>query len=116
MKSFAPGRALVATAVALLAATVLIGAAPARPPNLLFILADDLGWADTTLNRPNAFYETPNLQRLASRGMRFTQAYSANPLCSPTRASILTGLYPARIGITAPVCHLPQVILAVSMQ
>jgi arylsulfatase A-like enzyme len=86
------------------------GALPERP-NLIFILADDLGWADTTLNRPNAFHETPNLQRLAQRGLRFTQAYAANPLCSPTRASILTGLYPARIGITAPVCHVPQVIL-----
>lgn len=86
-------------------------AAPARPPNVLFILADDLGWADTTLNRPNAFYETPNLQRLAARGLRFTQAYAANPLCSPTRASIQTGLYPARIGLTAPVAHTPQVVL-----
>jgi arylsulfatase A-like enzyme len=85
--------------------------APAEKPNVVFILADDLGWSDTTFNRPNAFYETPNIQRLAHRGLRFTQAYSANPLCSPTRASILTGLYPARIGITAPVCHLPQVIL-----
>jgi arylsulfatase A-like enzyme len=85
-------------------------AQPARP-NLVFILADDLGWSDTTFDRPNAFYETPNIQRLAQRGMRFTQAYAANPLCSPTRASILSGLYPARIGITAPVCHLPQVIL-----
>lgn len=95
----------------LVALTTLATAAAPKPPNLLFILADDLGWADTTLNRPNAFYETPNLQRLAQRGLRFTQAYAANPLCSPTRASILTGLYPARIGITAPVCHLPQVIL-----
>jgi arylsulfatase A-like enzyme len=85
-------------------------AASARP-NVVFILADDLGWSDTTLNRTNAFYETPNLERLARRGMRFTQAYAANPLCSPTRASILTGLYPARIGITAPTCHLPQEIL-----
>jgi len=80
-------------------------------PNLVFILADDLGWSDTTFNQPNAFYETPNIQRLARRGLRFTQAYAANPLCSPTRASILSGLYPARIGITAPVCHLPQVVL-----
>lgn len=80
-------------------------------PNVLFILADDLGWADTTINRPNAFYEAPNIQRLAQRGMRFTQAYAANPLCSPTRASIQTGLYPARIGLTAPVAHTPQVIL-----
>jgi arylsulfatase A-like enzyme len=94
---------------ALLAGSAL--AAPARQPNLIFILADDLGWSDTTFHRPNAFYETPNIERLARRGMRFTQAYAANPLCSPTRSSILSGLYPARTGITAPVCHLPQVIL-----
>ncbi len=93
------------------AAIAAHGAAPPARPNLVFILADDLGWSDTTFNAPNAFYETPHIQRLARRGMRFTQAYAANPLCSPTRASILTGLYPARIGITAPVCHLPQVIL-----
>ncbi len=85
-------------------------ASPAQP-NVLFILADDLGWNDTTFNRPNAFYETPNIQRLAQRGLRFTQAYAANPLCSPTRASIQTGLYPARIGLTAPVAHTPQVML-----
>ncbi len=90
-------------------ASAAFAAAPAKP-NVVFILADDLGWSDTTFDQPNAFYETPNIQRLAQRGMRFTQAYSANPLCSPTRASILSGLYPARIGITAPNCHLPQVI------
>ena len=77
--------------VATVSSSAATAAAPARP-NVVFILADDLGWSDTTLNRPNAFYETPNLERLAQRGMRFTQAYSANPLCSPTRASILTGL------------------------
>ncbi len=76
-------------------------------PNIVFILADDLGWRDTSLYG-STFHRTPNLERLATRGMMFTQAYSANPLCSPTRASILTGLYPARIGITAPVCHLPE--------
>jgi arylsulfatase A-like enzyme len=97
--------------LALAASAPAADAASARPPNLIFILADDLGWADTSLNKPSAFHETPNLQRLAARGMRFTQAYSAKPLCSPTRASILTGLYPARIGLTAPVCHVPQVIL-----
>ena len=80
---------------------------PARRPNLLFILADDLGWRDTSLYG-STFYETPNVERLAQRGMMFTQAYAANPLCSPTRASIQTGLWPARIGITAPACHLPE--------
>ncbi len=93
------------------ASWALLHAASPTKPNVVFILADDLGWSDTTFNQPNAFYETPNIERLAKRGLRFTQAYAANPLCSPTRASILTGLYPARIGITAPVCHVPEVIL-----
>ena len=84
-------------------------AGPARP-NILFILADDLGWMDLKC-QGSTFYETPNLDRLAARGLRLTQAYAANPLCSPTRSSIQTGLYPARTGITAPVCHLPQVQL-----
>jgi len=75
--------------------------------NLVFILADDLGWRDLGCYG-SIFYETPHLDRLAGRGVRFTQAYAASPLCSPTRASILTGLYPARIGITIPVCHLPR--------
>ena len=93
-------------------------ASPARAvvrPNILFILADDLGWSDTTLYHHTKFYETPQIERLAKRGMTFTWAYSANPLCSPTRASILTGLYPARIGITAPLCHEPTVVLKKSL-
>ncbi len=79
--------------------------------NLVFILADDLGWADVSPNGQTTFYKTPNLERLAKRGMLFSHAYSASPLCSPTRASILTGLSPARTGITAPVCHLGEEIL-----
>ncbi len=77
-------------------------------PNVVFILADDLGWRDTT-PYGSVYHQTPNIARLASRGMLFTNAYSANPLCSPTRASIMTGLYPGRIGITNPHCHLPEV-------
>ena len=80
-------------------------------PNIVFILADDLGWSDTTLYGTTKFLETPNIDLLAKRGMTFTNAYAANPLCSPTRASILTGLYPARIGITTPCCHEPAVRL-----
>lgn len=80
-------------------------------PNVLFILADDLGWSDTTLFGTTTFYKTPNIERLAARGMTFTRAYSASPLCSPTRASILTGLSPARHGITSPNCHQPEVVL-----
>jgi len=85
-----------------------------QKPNIVFILADDLGWADTTLYGHSKLYQTPNIQRLAKRGMTFTRAYSASPLCSPTRASILTGQNPARIGLTAPTCHLPLVKLHAS--
>ena len=56
--------------------------------NVVFILADDLGWADVTLYGKTKLYETPNLERLAARGMTFNRAYAASPLCSPTRASI----------------------------
>ncbi|TAN36778.1 MAG: twin-arginine translocation signal domain-containing protein [Verrucomicrobia bacterium] len=79
-------------------------------PNVLFILADDLGWMDLKC-QGSTFYETPNLDRLAERSLRLTQAYAANPLCSPTRSSIQTGLYPARTGVTLPACHLAEVRL-----
>lgn len=72
--------------------------APPRP-NIVFILVDDLGWADTGVYG-SSFYETPNIDRLAKQGLRFTQAYAACNVCSPTRASLLTGRYPARLGIT----------------
>ncbi|WP_084422534.1 sulfatase [Rubripirellula obstinata] len=78
-------------------------------PNVVFILADDLGFSDTTLFGTTKFYRTPNMERLAARGMLFSRAYSSSPLCSPTRSSILTGLSPARTEITAPVCHVPAV-------
>ena len=68
-------------------------------PNFLFILADDLGWSQLGCYGSN-FYETPNLDRLASEGMKFTDAYAACPVCSPTRASIMTGKYPARLHLT----------------
>ncbi len=80
-------------------------------PNIVFILADDLGWADTTLYGKTKLYKTPNLERLAKRGVTFSRAYSASPLCSPTRSAVLTGLSPARTGITTPNCHLPKVVL-----
>lgn len=81
-----------------------------RKPNILFILADDLGAHDARCFG-SKYYETPNIDALASQGVKMTQAYAASPLCSPTRSSILAGVYPARSGITAPVCHLPQVQL-----
>ena len=80
-------------------------------PNIIFILADDLGWADTTLYGHTKFHQTPNLDRLAKRGMTFSRAYSASPLCSPTRSAVLTGLSPARTGITTPNGHSPNVVL-----
>ena len=86
-----------------------------RPPNVVFILADDLGWSDTGLYG-SEFYETPNIDALAERGMMFTNAYAAAALCSPTRASILTGLHPARIGMTIPNGHVEEVILEKSLQ
>jgi len=70
-----------------------------RPPNIIFILGDDLGWAELGCYG-NTFNETPNLDKLASEGMRFTQAYAAAPVCSPYRASLMTGQYPVRTGIT----------------
>ncbi len=73
--------------------------ADARPLNFVFILADDLGWRDLGCCG-SAFYETPNLDRLAREGMRFTQAYAACPVCSPTRVSIMTGKYPVRLATT----------------
>lgn len=73
---------------------------PGKITNFLFILADDLGYMDVGFNNPNTFYETPNLDRLAARSVRFTNAYAACPVSSPTRASILTGKYPARLHTT----------------
>ena len=75
-----------------------------QSPNVLFILADDLGWSDVSPNNPGTFYDTPNLARLAETGMRFTDAYAACPVCSPTRASIMTGKYPARLKNTDWFC------------
>ena len=84
-----------------LLALPLAGAADAkRMPNIVFILADDLGYMDIGANNPKTFYETPNIDRFAARAMRFTAGYAACPVCSPTRASIMTGKYPPRTGIT----------------
>ncbi|MBM3862244.1 MAG: sulfatase [Verrucomicrobia bacterium] len=71
-------------------------------PNIVIILADDLGWADLACYG-SRFYETPNVDRLATHGMRFTDAYAAGCVCSPTRASILTGKYPGRLHITTAI-------------
>lgn len=70
-----------------------------QQPNIILILADDLGWADLKCYG-STFYETPNLDRLASMGIRFNNAYASCPVCSPTRASILSGKYPIKTGVT----------------
>lgn len=89
-------------ALGLTAASLLpeyVFASEGRKPNIVFILVDDMGWRDTSAYG-SRFYETPNVEKLASQGMKFTQAYAACPVCSPTRASIMTGKYPARLHLT----------------
>lgn len=71
----------------------------AKRPNIILILIDDMGWRDLGCYG-STFYETPNIDRLCAGGMRFSDAYAACPVCSPTRASLLTGKYPATVGIT----------------
>jgi arylsulfatase A-like enzyme len=73
--------------------------APSRPPNVIVILVDDMGWKDLSC-QGSTFYETPNVDRLAASGMRFTSGYSACTVCSPSRAAMTTGQYPARLHIT----------------
>ncbi len=90
---------LFAALFALVGVAPLPGRGAAPPPNIIFILADDLGGRDLACYG-SPFYETPHLDQLAAQGLRFTQAYAACCVCSPTRASILTGKYPARLHLT----------------
>lgn len=85
----------------LLLGIVWIGAsAKAERPNFLFILVDDLGCMDVGAYNPDCFYDTPHIDRLAAEGMLFSEGYVANPVCSPTRYSIMTGRYPTRVDAT----------------
>lgn len=77
------------------AARLACGAA--KPPNIVFIYCDDLGYGD--LGVYGSKIRTPNIDGLATEGVRFTQFYSANPVCSPSRAALLTGRYPTRVGV-----------------
>ena len=83
--------------------TMLLALAPAvgaaERPNVVLILADDLGWADLGCYG-SKYHKTPNIDRLARAGARFTNAYAAAPICSPTRAALMTGKYPARLNLT----------------
>jgi arylsulfatase A-like enzyme len=84
-------------------------------PNVVLILADDLGWSDTSFTG-SRYYRTPNIERLGREGVYFPNAYAASPLCSPTRASIMTGQSPARCGITSPVCHVAKIDLKATVR
>lgn len=77
-----------------------------KKPNIIFFMVDDMGWMDSEVYG-SKYYNTPNITRLAQMGKRFTRAYAANALCSPTRASILSGKHPGRFSLTTPAGHLP---------
>ncbi len=80
--------------------TGTVGYARETSPNVVVFLVDDLGYMDIGANNPHCFYDTPNIDRLARSGMRFTDGYAANPVCSPTRYSLMTGKYPTRVRAT----------------
>ncbi|MEP7364442.1 MAG: sulfatase [Acidobacteriota bacterium] len=92
-------RGFLAGAIAAQAAVPAMPAQGKRPPNIVVILIDDYGWRDMGCYG-STFYETPNMDRFAKESVRFTNGYTACPVCSPTRASILTGQYPVRSGVT----------------
>jgi len=93
-----PNRLLTLTLLALF--ILPAGTFAADRPNFVFFLVDDLGYMDIGANNPDTFYETPNVDRLAETGMRFTNGYAANPVCSPTRYSIMAGKHPSRVDAT----------------
>jgi len=102
-------KVLFARIVALAALAVAVGVSPGtaasaqpaadRPINFVLILVDDMGWADLGC-QGSKYFETPHVDRLAAQGMRFTDGYAACAVCSPTRAAVQTGRYPARVGVT----------------
>lgn len=104
MKMSGPGSAI-ALLCALVLPTLNSALAASKQPNIILFLVDDMGWMDSE-TYGSAFYETPALNRLAKEGMLFTQAY-AQPLCSPSRAALMTGKYPARL-------HMHQAITGAS--
>jgi arylsulfatase A-like enzyme len=82
-----------------------------RPPNIILFIVDDMGWQDTSVEFHtqrtvwNDLYHTPNMEKLAARGIRFRSAYASHPVCSPTRVSFMTGMNPARSGVDDWVGH-----------
>jgi arylsulfatase A-like enzyme len=90
--------ALTVLAISLFGAVRAAAADPPRKPNVIFILADDLGWTDLGC-QGSKYYETPNIDRLAKEGIRFTSGYTCGPNCQPTRAALMSGQYGPRTGI-----------------
>ena len=86
-------------AAAGLMAPAVFAAPEKRKPNIVLIVIDDMGYTDVGCYG-SQFFETPNVDRLAAEGMKFTDGYAACPVCSPTRASIMTGKYPVRLQLT----------------
>ena len=102
LKAMSLGAASLALPGCVSGAQQLSGDYSRKKPNIVLILVDDLGWRDVSCYGPasGGFYETPNIDRLASAGIRFTDGYAACAVCSPTRAAVMTGRYPARLGVT----------------
>ena len=98
LKAFGLGAASMALSGCVNAAQQIIDGPERKKPNVVLVLVDDLGWRDVGCYGPASgrFYETPNIDRLAADGMRFTDGYAACAVCSPTRAAVMTGRYPAR--------------------
>lgn len=88
----------------------VLWAAPEEKPNIIHIMADDLGWRDLSIYGSET-YQTPNIDRLATLGIRFSNAYSSSPLCSPSRAAVLTGQSVGRLKFTTPSGHEAEAIL-----
>src|SRR5687768_15214176 len=85
-------------AVAVVLVTSLTAFGADRKPNVVFILADDLGWTDLGC-QGSKFYQSPNIDRLAAGGLRFTSGYTCGPNCQPTRAALMSGQYGPRTGV-----------------
>jgi arylsulfatase A-like enzyme len=90
-------RSVLAAFALVLFAALSVGA---ERPNIVFILADDLGWRDLS-NEGSTYYESPHIDRIAREGVKFTRGYATCQVCSPSRASILTGKYPTKHGVTS---------------
>jgi len=99
LKAIGLGTVTLATQGCVSTSKLISGKASEGKPNIIFVLADDLGWAELGCYG-NRFNETLNLDKLVSEGMKFSDAYAAAPVCSPYRAALMTGQYPARVGIT----------------